>query len=335
MNLSLYQEALYLEEKQSIFRPASIISLTIHLIIFTIAIYGLPNLGKDLPENKELIIFDLVQVKDETNLNEIIDNEKLKEQRSKKKVKPLSVEKKIPLIPEPNPIMEKIDEPIKKPLKSMIEEPVIKPLEINIENPKTKPLKIKEENPLSKPKLINKPLMKPQIVKKKIPEKIEKIAKTNPAALTSVLKTLEDVKETNKKIKDNNDKKKEAASNIKELVMKSQTNKKKDIFKEIGISYKDNLNQHIKHFWNPPVGAAGAENLIVDIFLELNSYGDVLSAKWINKGMNGKNEFYIVAANAAIRAVMEASPLPLPSEKYEEWRKMTLHFDPETMFGGY
>ena len=56
MNLSLYHEALYSEEKQSIFRPASIISLTIHLIIFTIAIYGLPNLGRELPENKELII---------------------------------------------------------------------------------------------------------------------------------------------------------------------------------------------------------------------------------------------------------------------------------------
>ena len=76
MNLSLYQEALYSEEKQSIFRPASLISLTIHLIIFSIAIYGLPNLGRELPENKELIIFDLVQVKDETNLNETIELDK-------------------------------------------------------------------------------------------------------------------------------------------------------------------------------------------------------------------------------------------------------------------
>ena len=334
MNNIVTKEGLYLAEKETIFWSASIISFTIHISIFTIAIYGLPNLGRELPENKELIIFDLVQIKDETNLDEIIDNEKSKKESSKKKNKPLTVEKKIP-VPDPNPLIENIDQPLKKPLKSKIEEPFIKPVEINIENPKKKPLEIKQEDPISKPKLISKPLMKPQIVKKKNSEIIQKLAKTNPAALTSVLKTLEDVKETNKKIKDVNDKKKEAANNIKELVMKSQSNQKKDIFKETGISYKDNLNQHIKQFWNPPIGAAGAENLIVDIFLELNSSGKVLSAKWVNKGMNGNNAFYIAAANAAMRAVVDASPLPLPSEKYEEWRKMTLHFDPETMFGSY
>ena len=332
MNNSVTQEGSYLEEKETIFWIASIISFTIHILIFAIAIYGLPNLGRELPENKELIIFDLVQIKDETNLDEIIDNEKSKEESSKKKDKPLIVEKKIPV---PNPLIENIDQPLKKPLKSNIEEPLVKPVEINIENPQKKPLKIKQEDLISKPKLISKPLMKPQIVKKKNSEKIQKLSKTNPAALTSVLKTLEDVKETNKKIKDVNDKKKEAANNIKELVIKSQSNQKKDIFKETGISYKDNLNQHIKQFWNPPIGAAGAENLIVDIFLELNSSGKVLSAKWVNKGMNTNNAFYIAAANAAMRAVVDASPLPLPSEKYEEWRKMTLHFNPEIMFGGY
>ena len=99
--------------------------------------------------------------------------------------------------------------------------------------------------------------------------------------------------------------------------------------------YKNALNLHLRQFWNPPIGAAGAENLIVDIFVELDSRGNVLIVKWVNRGMNGNNSFYIAAANAAIRAVQEAAPLPLPKEKYDEWRKMTLVFNPKIMFGGY
>ena len=53
MNNSVTQEGSYLEEKETIFWIASIISFTIHILIFAIAIYGLPNLGRELPENKE------------------------------------------------------------------------------------------------------------------------------------------------------------------------------------------------------------------------------------------------------------------------------------------
>ena len=40
------------------------------------------------------------------------------------------------------------------------------------------------------------------------------------------------------------------------------------------------LNQHIKQFWRPPIGASGAENLIVDILLKLDQSGNVISSKW-------------------------------------------------------
>ena len=41
------------------------------------------------------------------------------------------------------------------------------------------------------------------------------------------------------------------------------------------------------------------------------------------------------AANAAIRAVKDAEPIPLPASKFNEWRTLTFRFDPATMFGGY
>ena len=95
------------------------------------------------------------------------------------------------------------------------------------------------------------------------------------------------------------------------------------------------LKKHISNFWTPPIGAAGAENLIVDIFMEFNKEGYVLKAEWVNRGMNSNNSFYKAAANAAIRAVKDAEPMPLPVSKFKEWRTLTFRFDPATMFGGY
>ena len=47
------------------------------------------------------------------------------------------------------------------------------------------------------------------------------------------------------------------------------------------------------------------------------------------------NSFYKAAANAAIRAVKDSEPIPLPASKFKEWRTLTFRFDPATMFGGY
>ena len=98
--------------------------------------------------------------------------------------------------------------------------------------------------------------------------------------------------------------------------------------------YKTILRNHLRNFWNPPIGAAEAENLNVDIFIELNKEGYVLKAEWVNKGLNGDNSFYIAAANSALRAVKEAEPMPLPASKFKEWRKITFKFEPANMFGG-
>ena len=183
--------------------------------------------------------------------------------------------------------------------------------------------------------------MKPQIQKEKI-----KKNKTNPNALTSVLKTLEKVKETqkqkqiaeiekNKKEVAVKKKRKDELESMKNLVANAISSKPKNLIKPIGISEIDMLKKHISNFWTPPIGAAGAENLIVDIFMEFNKEGYVLKAEWVNRGMNSNNSFYKAAANAAIRAVKDAEPMPLPASKFQEWRTLTFRFDPATMFGGY
>ena len=338
-----YQNLIHRSE--SLIRPASMVSFLTHIIIIGIAVYGLPNFGRKLPPDLTVISFELLKVVEETNLDlavkinpekniEIKENVAKQDENTfdepKKQITPSRQSEEI------NPPSQKSDiliSPSKKP--SIPISPIQKPKTIT-----------KQEQPIQKPESnkqiinIQKPIMKPQIQKEKIKNK------TNPNALTSVLKTLEKVKETqkqkqiaeiekNKKEVAFKKKRKDELESMKNLVANAISSKPKNLIKPIGISEIDMLKKHISNFWTPPIGAAGAENLIVDIFMEFNKEGYVLKAEWVNRGMNSNNSFYKAAANAAIRAVKDAEPMPLPVSKFKEWRTLTFRFDPATMFGGY
>ena len=217
-------------------------------------------------------------------------------------------------------------------------------------SPAEKPTVLSENTkPIQKPKIlskvsnIQKPITKPQIQKQKI-KAIKN--KTNPNALTSVLKTLEKIKETQKqnkieeikKIKEEKiekQKRKDEFAAMKNIVSSAMSSKPKNLLKPFGVSEIDILKKHISEYWSPPIGASDAENLIVDIFMEFNKEGFILKAEWVNKGFNANNSFYKAAANAAIRAVKDAEPMPLPISKFSQWKTLTLRFDPKKMFGGF
>ena len=339
-----YQNLIH--KSESLIRPASMVSFLTHIIIIGVAVYGLPNFGRKLPPDLTIISFELLKVVEETNLDLAVKispekNIEIKENEARQDEKSFDEPKKQIT---PSRQSEEINTPVKKsdiPI-SPSEKPSI-PI-----SPTQKPKKItKQEQPIQKPKSnkqninIQKPIMKPQIQKEKI-----KKNKTNPNALTSVLKTLEKVKETQKQkqIAEIEKNKKEVAvkkkrknelQSMKNLVANAISSKPKNLIKPIGVSEIDILKKHISNFWTPPIGAAGAENLIVDIFMEFNKEGYVLKAEWVNRGMNSNNSFYKAAANAAIRAVKDAEPMPLPVSKFKEWRTLTFRFDPATMFGGY
>ena len=151
---------------------------------------------------------------------------------------------------------------------------------------------------------------------------------------TQKQKQIAEIEKAKKEVSEKKKRKDELAT-IKNIVTDAISSKPKNLIKPIGISEIDMLKKHISNFWTPPIGASGAENLIVDIFMEFNKEGYVLKAEWVNRGMNSNNTFYTAAANAAIRAVKDAEPMPLPVSKFKEWRTLTFRFDPATMFGGY
>ena len=102
----------------------------------------------------------------------------------------------------------------------------------------------------------------------------------------------------------------------------------KPVIGPLGLSDIDRLRAHLSKCWDPPIGAAGSDTLIVDIIVSLDRDGRVLSAKVDNKLRFNTDRIFKVAAEEAIRATRECSPLPLPPEKYEQWKSFVFVFDP-------
>ena len=119
------------------------------------------------------------------------------------------------------------------------------------------------------------------------------------------------------------------ATNLSNVVSKvKQKTDSKPSIAPIGVSELDRLRLHIASRWNPPPAAAGADQLKVDIFVKLEPDGTVTEASIVETNRYNSDQTYRAAANAALRAVLDASPLPLPKEKYEQWREFIFGFDP-------
>jgi len=96
----------------------------------------------------------------------------------------------------------------------------------------------------------------------------------------------------------------------------------------------DLIRQTIRKCWHFPAGLKNAEDLIVDIEMELDPNGNVKKAKIVDTSRMNSDPDYRTAAENAYRAVLdpECNPLPLPKEKYEEWKNLELSFNPKEMF---
>ena len=101
----------------------------------------------------------------------------------------------------------------------------------------------------------------------------------------------------------------------------------------LGASEIDRLRAHISRCWSPPAAAPDAEKLIVDVRVRADRDGTVTSVESLDPGRFQIDGFYRTAARAAVRAVQECSPLPLPSEKHEVWKDFKFRFDPKFING--
>jgi len=99
------------------------------------------------------------------------------------------------------------------------------------------------------------------------------------------------------------------------------------------ISEEDALRRQIEQCWSPPIGARDAQTLIVEVTIDVNPDRTVANADIVDKGRYGSDSFFRAAADAAVRAVRNprCSPLELPADKYDQWKRIDFTFDPRDM----
>ncbi len=105
-----------------------------------------------------------------------------------------------------------------------------------------------------------------------------------------------------------------------------------NVSENLSISEQDALRRQIEQCWNPPVGARDAQNLIVEIHIDVNPDRTVQHAEVVDQSrMN--DPYFRAAAESALRAVYNphCSPLLLPADKYEQWKVIEFNFDPRDM----
>jgi hypothetical protein len=280
------------------------ISFGLHSFLLTLAYFGLPSLKSKEPIELPIDIVEDTPVSSKTSLK-LGDK---KEKKLKKINKKIEKEEKIKKNPPPPPlptkkIVEKKNLAIKK-------EKEIKEIATLIR--KKPKLKIKKKKKPKPPKIMK----KPEIIKNKQKQSLAK----------GILKTLSKPRaldDNSKKVKSKNNK--EVLKKIRSIVGNSNRQVKET---EIKLSQTDinKIQNHVKKYSNFSYAASQVKT-IIPLKISTITDGTVKSVKILDKFTYTKDKFYRAAADAARRAVLDSSPLPLPKGKEKEFENFIFDFD--------
>jgi hypothetical protein len=97
---------------------------------------------------------------------------------------------------------------------------------------------------------------------------------------------------------------------------------------------KNAIRRAMQRCWNPPVGAKDAANLVINVRAKFAPDGTATDVR-LEDTRFGKSDFWLAAADSAVRAVRSCSPYTdLPRDKYDAWKEVTMTFNPKEMLGG-
>ena len=321
------------------FKQPFALSLGFHILVFTLFTIGWPFFNSDETDIQPLIVVDIVRTVPNTNLAAAESGGKaadVEQEETRKKPPP-------PPPPPPAPVPKPIAQA--KPTPKATPNPVADAEEIlptkTVSAPVTRP---KPKAPQANKKPVSAPVSRPKPPQKKaIPSpkvKPNKLAqksrqKEKADALNGLLQNLAEATQA-KEAEENQKAQKKAlnkklAQNLTAAVGDALKTPSSSSIMPLGVSDIDRLRSHISKHWTPPVGAKGARQLKVDIFVKLERDGKVTRAEIVDKSRFNRDKLFSVAARAARSAILEASPLPLPAEKYELWKEFIFGFDPINM----
>lgn len=103
----------------------------------------------------------------------------------------------------------------------------------------------------------------------------------------------------------------------------------------LSMSELEAVRRQIAGCWNIPAGARAAEDMRIDVRIEVNPDRTVRLARLVEPEKAMTDGFWRAAAESALRAVLNprCNPLKLPPEKYDTWRTIIFTFNPREMFG--
>ena len=103
----------------------------------------------------------------------------------------------------------------------------------------------------------------------------------------------------------------------------------------LSISEIDAIRRHFEKCWNIPSGAREAGNLATEIKVRFNKKGNVLDARIVNVSRMKRDRYFRTASESALRAVLNprCQNAPLPENKFDKWKNLTLNFDPKSIIG--
>jgi len=281
-------------------------SALLHVAVILLAYFGLPHLARELPPMDLPVPVDIVTVADITNA-------------PPPKPKP-EKEKEAPPKPEPKP--EPVKAPPPPPPPPEPEAVVPPPPAPKPEPPKPEPPKAIAEAPAPTPK----PKLRPEALKDVRPER----KPPPPDEMASVLKSVEKLKE-----KKHEETPVEAAEALKD---RAQAPREFNPSAPVTISQIDAIRRHFERCWNIPAGARDAENLAVDIRVALGPDATVQRAEIVEQSRMATDPFYRAAAESALRAVLNPrcrslQDVGLRPDQYDQWKDMTITFNPKQMIG--
>ena len=285
---------------------STFISFGLHSFLLTLAYFGLPTLKTKEPIELPIDIVEDTPISSKTSLK-LGDTKEKKIKKTNEKIEKDEQIKKQPS-PPPPPIPSK--KVVEKKNLALKKEKEIKEIAALI---KKKPkIEIEKKKKQKLPKIIKKP------------EKIKNKQKENLAK--GILKTLTKPQIQRKKInKDKRNSNQEVLKKIKTIVGNSNRQVQQT---EIKLSQTElnKIQNHVQKFWKISYGASEVKGIIT-LKISTNTDGTVKSVSIYDKVLYQKDKFFRATADAARRAVLDSSPLPLPKGKEIKFQNILMDFN--------
>jgi hypothetical protein len=312
-------------------------SIILHLVVIIFLWVGFYNpFEKNLPSEQPLMI-EFVQVAERSaapSLAPEVMHKPIQKAEPPKPAPPPQPEDK-PKNPEPAdvppPELAK-PEPVKPELAKPLPQPVPEPTPV-------------EADPIPDPAVKPKPPVKPAQEKPKVQKAEITLEKKKTPDIKKDEKEIDKKKKSSSASPDDQDKKKKPAKSFDDILSENSTSDDSTpssgrgspastIGPVLTASEIDAIRQRIYKCWIVPAGARGAKDMVVDIDLDVARDGTVTRADVVDKRRMATDTHFRSAAESARRAVMDprCNPLPIPPEKYDQFKHFTFGFNPKDMF---